>query len=217
MKTDTQLQDDVFGELDWEPSVDTAKIRVKVTDGMVTLTGQVRTYAEKWDSERAAQRVSGVKALANELDVTLLSLGKRTDAAIARAVEDVLKWTMFLSDNAVRVTVEDGWITLSGEVDWPYQRQAAVDAVRYLVGVTGISDQIGIHPKSIPTNIKSAIEAALNRRGKQGGRHISVEVHDADVTLTGKVHSWLERDMAAHDAWDTPGVRTVVDNLTIAY
>ncbi len=217
MKTDTQLQQDVIAELNWEPSVDAAQIGVEVKDGIVTLAGRVSSYAEKWNAERAAQRVSGVKALAIELDVTLLGLGKRTDADIARSVENVLQWKTFLSNDAIKVMVEDGWITLSGEVDWQYQRLAAADAVRYLIGVRGVSDNIMIKSQVTPTNVKSDIEAALYRRAEHDGQNISVEVHGADVTLTGKVHGWDERELATHAAWGTPGVRKVVDNLTIAY
>lgn len=137
MKTDSQLQQDVSAELDWEPSVHAARIGVEVKDGVVTLAGQVDSYAEKWNAERAAQRVSGVRALATELQVQLTSLSQRTDADIAAAVENLLEWTSTLASGAVRVVVEGGWVTLSGKVDWQFQRQAATDSVRHLMGVTG--------------------------------------------------------------------------------
>jgi len=218
MKTDTQLQQDVTAELKWEPSVNAAQIGVEVKDGIVTLAGHVGTYAEKYDAERAAQRVSGVKALAVEMDVKLAGSSKRTDADIARAVENVLQWTTYLPKDHVKVMVEAGWVTLTGEVDWEYQRQSATAAVRYLLGVTGVSDQILIKkPKVSSSAVKSDIEAALKRRATVDAQKISVEVHGADVTLTGKVHSWSERDLARNTAWGTSGVQNVKDNMTVTY
>ena len=217
MKTDAQVQQDVIAELKWEPSINAAQIGVEVKDGIVTLAGRVSSYAEKWDAERAAQRVSGVKALAVEMDVKLPGSSKRNDADIARSAQDVLQWTAYLPKDSVKVMVEDGWITLSGEVDWEYQRQAAAGGVRYLMGVTGVSDQIAVKPKVSLSAVKSDIEAALKRRATADAQKISVGVRDADVTLTGTVHSWSERDLARNAAWGTPGVRNVVDNITIAY
>src|SRR5450755_4002741 len=147
MKTDAQLQQDVIAELNWEPSVNAAQIGVEVKDGIVTLAGHVSSYAEKYAAERAAQRVCGVKALAVEMNVNLPGSSKRIDADIARSAENVLEWMTYLPKDCVKVKVEGVWITLSGEVAWEYQRQAAVSAVRYLMGVTGVSDQIAIKPK----------------------------------------------------------------------
>lgn len=217
MKTDTQLQQDVLAELKWEPSVNAAQIGVEVKDGIVTLAGHVSSFAEKWDAERAAQRVSGVKALAVEMDVKLSGSGKRTDADVARAAETALQWTTFLPKDSVKIMVESGLITLSGEVDWEYQRQSAAGAVHYLLGVTGVSNQITIKSKVSSSAIKSDIEAALKRRAQADTKKIAVEVHGANVTLTGKVQSWSERELARQSAWGTPGVRNVVDNMTVAY
>ena len=215
MKTDSQVQQDVLAELKWEPSVNAAQIGVEVKDGIVTLAGHVGSYAEKFDAERAAQRVSGVKALAIEMDVTLPGFGKRNDADIARSAESALQWTTFLPKDSVKVMVEGGRITLSGEVHWEYQRQSAAAAVRYLLGVTGVSDQIVIKPKVSASAVKSEIEAALKRHAHADAQKISVEVRGADVTLRGKVPTWSERDMARHSAWGTPGVRNVVDHMTV--
>ena len=218
MKTDIQLQQDVLAELKWEPSVHAAEIGVEVKDGIVTLAGHVSTYAEKWDAERAAQRVSGVKALAIEMDVRLAGSSKRTDADVARSVENVLHWNSTLPKDSVKVMVESGWITLSGEVDWEYQRQAAAKAVRYLTGITGVRNQIAIKKPTVSLSaVKSDIEAALKRRATANAHKISVEVHGADVTLTGRVDNWSEREAARHSAWGTPGVRNVVDNITVGY
>jgi osmotically-inducible protein OsmY len=141
-KSDTQLQQDVLAELSWEPSINAADIGVEVKDGIVTLAGHVNTYAEKWDAERATQRVAGVKALAVEMDVRLDGMNNRTDADIARSAENVLQWTTYLKKDAVKIKVEKGWVTLTGEVEWQYQRQAAAAAIRYLMGVSGVSGQI---------------------------------------------------------------------------
>lgn len=217
MKTDTALQLDVIAELKWEPSVNAANVGVEVKDGIVTLAGHVDTYAEKWDAERAALRVSGVKAIAVEMDVKLAGANKRTDTDIARSALSVLLWTTPVPPDSVQVKVENGWLTLSGEVEWEYQRQSAANSVRYLMGVTGISDQIVIKPKVSSVAIRTDIEAALKRRAQTDSRQISVAVNGHEVTLGGSVHSWSEKDLAAHSAWGTPGVRNVVDKMTVAY
>ena len=217
MKTDSQLQQDVMAELKWEPAVHAAQIGVEVKDGIVTLDGEVSSYAEKWNAERAAQRVNGVKALAVEMKVKLSGFGKRTDADIAQSATNILSWTSSLPEDAIKVLVEDGWLTLSGDVEWQYQRQAATDSVRNLVGVTGVSNQIAIKPSLTASVVKSDIEAALKRRATADAKAIAVNVKGADVTLTGTVHSWAERDLATRSAWGSSGVRNVVDKLNLVY
>ena len=217
MKSDIQVQQDVLAELKWEPSVNAADIGVEVKDGIVTLAGHVDSYAEKWDAERFAQRVAGVKALAVEIDVTLPGSSKRNDADIARAAENVMEWMTYSPKDMVKIKVEGGWVTLSGEVEWEYQRRAAKNGVRQLMGVTGVSDQITIKPLASPDSVKLGIEAALNRRAKTDGKNIRVEVVGDRVTLTGTVHSWDERKLAEHSAWSAPGVRTVVDDISVDY
>lgn len=215
VKTDTQVQQDVMAELEWEPSINAVQIGVEVSDGVVTLAGHVDSYAEKWDAERAAQRVSGVKALAVELDVQLPGWSKRTDADIAHSAENVLEWMTSLPRNGIKVMVEDGWITLSGEVDWQYQRQAASSGIRHLMGVTGVSDQIAIKPRASSGAVKADIEAVLKRLTRMLTHNVSVQVLGGDVILSGEVHSWAERDLVRHSAWGTPGVRSVVDNIVV--
>lgn len=219
MKTDAQVQQDVMAELKWEPSVNAAQIGVEVKDGVVTLAGHVDSYGEKWDAERAAQRVAGVKALAIEMDVRLAGSSQRTDADIARSVENALLWSTYwpTDKDAIKVMVEGGCVTLSGQVDWEYQKQSAIWAVRYLRGVKNVSNQLVLKSSASSITVKSDIEAALKRRANGDAKRISVEVHGADVTLTGTVHSWSERDLAVHSAWSSPGVRNVVNNITIAY
>jgi len=217
MKTDTQLQQDVLAELKWDPSVVAPQIGVEVKDGIVTLAGEVSSYSEKWSAERAAQRVSGVKGLVIQLEVELSQFGKRTDADIARSAENVLGWTINLPKDSVKVMVENGWITLTGNVDWQYQKEAATTALRDLAGVCGVSDEIAIKPKLSSTVVKSDIEAALKRRAQSDAQKITVEVNGSGVTLSGTVHSWSERELARDSAWGSAGVRSVLDKITIAY
>ncbi|QWF72430.1 BON domain-containing protein [Methylomonas paludis] len=215
MKTDLEIQKDVIAELNWEPSVNPTDIGVEVKDGIVTLSGYVGSYAEKCNAEHAAQRVYGVQGLAVEIAVKLSGFNNRSDADIARTVENVLLWTTDLPKTTLKVMVEDGWITLSGEVDWEYQKRAAVDAVRYLMGVKGVSDDIHLKPRISVTLIKADIEDALKRRARNDARDIKVDISGSEVTLGGVVHSSYERDLASHSAWCAPGVLHVKNNMTI--
>jgi osmotically-inducible protein OsmY len=218
MKTDAQLKTDVLEELKWEPSVNAAHIGVEVREGVVTLAGHVDNYAEKWHAERATQRVAGVRALAVEIDVNLPGISQRPDADIASSAARVLDWMGNLPKGSVKVAVEDGWVTLSGTVDWDYQRRSATQAVRYLLGVTGVSDQVTLksHPVS-QAAVKSAILAALHRRANTEASTIAVDVNGAEVTLTGTADSWAERELVKHSAWNTLGVHSVVDRIVVAY
>jgi len=216
MKTDSQLHQDVSAALRWEPSIQAAGIGVEVKDGVVTLAGEVSSYAEKLHAEHAAQRVSGVNALAVELKVKLSGRGQRTDADIARSVETGLEWSTAVPVGAIKVMVEAGWVTLTGNVDWQFQKNAATDAVRYLLGVTGVSDQIAIKPKVSMSAVKGDIEAALKRSASADAREIAVEIRGAEVTLTGRVHSWAERETALTAAWGTPGVLSVLDRMNVS-
>ncbi|KFJ09125.1 BON domain protein [Delftia acidovorans] len=215
MKTDTQLQQDVMAELKWEPSVHASQIGVEVKDGVVTLAGEVSSYLEKWGAERVVQRVIGVRALAIDMTVKLSQMGKRTDTDIAASARNVLSWTNSVPIDTVQVLVEDGWITLSGEVVWNYQRSDAADRVRLLPGVHGVSNQISIKPRASAIVVKSEIEDAIKRRATSDTKTIVVDVTGGDVTLTGTVRSWMERDLVVHSAWGSPGVRQVFDRMTI--
>lgn len=216
MKTDSQLQQDVSAELQWEPSICAAHIGVEVRDGVVILAGQVGSYTEKWNAERAAQRVSGVHAIATELKVHLPGDSQRTDAEIARSAQHLLGLSSSFPADAVNVTVETGWVTLTGKVDWQYQRRAAAAAVRHLVGVIGVSDKIDLKPSLTASGIQSDIEAAMMRSSISDAKNIIVKLHGAEVTLTGTVKSWADRAIATHSAWGTPGVNSVVDTMTLA-
>lgn len=215
MKSDSQLKKDVSEELKWEPSVNANQIGVEVKDGIVTLAGHVDSYAEKWNAEDAAQRVSGVKALAVEMEVRLPGDSTRTDADIARSAEHALSWTSYLPKDAVKIRVEKGFVTLTGEVEWQYQRNVATMAIRHLMGVTGVSDQIAIKAAASADVVKHGIEAALKRRAAADAQDISVSVQGANVTLTGSVHSWAERELARNAAWGAKGVHKVVDKMTM--
>jgi osmotically-inducible protein OsmY len=197
--------------------VHAAQIGVEVKNGVVTLAGEVASYTEKLHAERAAQRVNGVKALAVELKIKLTEFGKRSDADIAGSAKNILNWTSSLPTDAVKVMVEGGWLTLTGDVEWQYQREEAASSVRYLAGVTGVSNQISIRPSVSATVVKSDIEAALKRRAAADAKTISVDVTGGDVTLTGTVHSWAERDLATRSAWGSHGVRNVVDKMNLVY
>lgn len=215
MKTDAILQKDVIAELDWDPSVNAAQIGVEVTDGIVTLAGHVESYTEKWHAERAAKRVVGVKGLAIEIDVSLPGSSKRNDIDIARSAENILQWMTYLPKDYVKVMVESGWLTLTGNVAWDYQREAAEVAVHHLMGVTGVSNQITLRPRVSMNLLETDIETALKRRAKANAPSISVEIRGTDVVLSGTVHSLAERDLARHSAWNTPGVRNVTNNIIV--
>jgi osmotically-inducible protein OsmY len=217
MKTDSQLQKDVMAELKWEPAVHAEQIGVEVNKGIVTLAGHVDSYPAKWNAERAAQRVAGVKAVAVEIDVKLNGSTQRTDADLAGSIENVLLWTTYLPKDSVKVMVEDGWVTLSGQVQWGFQRTTATAAVRYLLGVKGLTDNITIKPKVSASDVKLDIEATLQRRATNEANGIKVAVSGTEVTLTGKVPTWAERDAIGSAAWGTAGVSNVVDNITITY
>ena len=214
-KTDRQLQKDVIDELAWDPSVDAARIGVEVTDGVVTLSGRVLSYAEKWNAEQAAQRVSGVKGVAIDLDVALPGEAEYTDAELARRAIAALEWSISVPRDAVKVRVEDGWVTLSGDVDWAYARDAAESCLRGLIGIKGVINNVSVRPKVALGNVKTRIEAALQRRAHADLKGISVTVEGGTVTLAGRVDSLAERLTMENAAWSAPGVRDVVDNLTI--
>jgi osmotically-inducible protein OsmY len=215
MKSDSELKRNVENELKWEPSVNEAHIGVAVEDGIVTLTGHVPSYAEKYAAERAAKRVYGVKAVADELDVKLPGSVKRTDEDIARDCLSAFKANYSVPDERLKVVVESGRVKLEGEVDWQYQREAALNAVRYLTGVTGVSNNITIKARVSPGDVKDKIKAAFHRNAEIDARRIDVDVLDGRVILHGSVRSWTERNEAQQAAWGAPGVSAVENQIAV--
>lgn len=215
MKTDAQLKKEVLDELEWDPSINASQVGVAVKDGVVILTGHLETFAEKYAVERAVQRVSGVKAIAVELDVKLEPGHRRSDSEIAAAAEMAFKWHALIPSDRIQVKVEKGWVTLKGEVDWEYQRQNAEKAVRPLTGVVGVSNAITLKASTTPANVASRIRDALARHAEHEAKHIEVIVNGSVVTLRGHVDSWAERTAAYGAAWSAPGVLTVVNEIKV--
>ncbi|WP_205208379.1 BON domain-containing protein [Chromobacterium haemolyticum] len=215
IKTDSQLQADVMAELMWDPAINSTHIGVQVNDGVVTLCGHVANYAQKWSAERAALRVGGVTAIAEGITVELPGQENPNDSDISRTAARVLQMMGYLKENSIKVMVEHGWVTLSGEVEWDYQRKDACKLVCHLSGVTGISSDIGIRPKTISRAVKEEVEAALKRRAIRDIASITVSIDGSDVILGGTVHSWSERALAQHAAAGMPGVRNVIDKIKV--
>ncbi len=212
---DRDLQQQVLNALRWEPSVEASEIGVTVEEGVVTLHGVVWSYGEKETAELVAQRVYGVKGVANEIRVQLPSGSERTDTDIAQAAVQALSLSSLLPDEAIMVSVHDGWLTLKGTVNWRFQKDAAVRAVRDLAGVTGLTNAIEIQPRITADDVQAKIEEALKRSAEIEARRIKVSVHDGTVSLSGNVRSWGERQEAERAAWAAPGIKHVEDNLLV--
>ena len=216
MKTDAELQQDVMNELQWEPSIEAAEIVVSVRDGVVTLSGYVDSYVKRWASEKVAARVFGVKAVAEELQVRLPGSLKRSDEDLAGAVANVLEWNVLVPHDQVKVQVQDGVLTLSGEVDWGYQKFAAEEAVHHLMGVVWLNNQITVKPTVKPQDIKDKILSAFQRNALLDSRRIKIETRGGKVILSGSVRSWGERAEAQWVAWAAPGVFEVENDILIS-
>lgn len=215
MKPDAQLRADIQAELEWDPAVTAEDVGVIVNHGVVTLTGHLRSYAEKLAAERAALRVSGVKALAIETSVKLAAGFERTDADLAQAVEHALEWNVRVPRGAIKPMLEGGWVTLTGEVDWDYQRRAAEATVRNLLGVTGITNLVTIKPLLRSADVERQVQDALIRAFHGQPRQVAIDVNGSQLVLRGKVRSWKEFEAVRNAAWSTPGIVSVVNELAV--
>ena len=212
-KSDEDVRKDVVNELLWDPSISDSQIKVTASNGMVTLRGSVPHYIEKKVAERAAQRVGGVKAVADEL--TVKGAFDKTDEEIARAGISALKWNYSVPEN-VKLAVANGWITLSGETEWEYQRKAAENAVSKLIGVVGFTNSITLKPKFLASDVRTQIEQALKRSAESEGKQITIVVKEDAVTLSGNIHSFSEMEDIRRAAWNAPGVKAVINNMLIS-
>jgi osmotically-inducible protein OsmY len=212
---DSDLRQLVIDELEFEPAIDASNIGVAAKDGVVTLSGFVSSYAEKMTAERAVRRVKGVHAIAQEIEIRYSTDKKINDDEIALRCVNIIKWDTTLPDDKIKVKVERGWVTLSGEVPWHFQRMAAESGVRKILGVTGITNLISIKAHVQASDIKKRIEEALKRSAEVEANSIRVVVTDSSVRLEGKVHDWREREIVEKAAWSVPGVMTVDDRMTV--
>jgi len=211
----TELRRRVLEELDWEPSVDASAIGVAAKDGIVTLTGTVVSYAQKRNAERAAKRVSGVKAVAEDLAVKLAGVAERSDTDIAQSVLSGLRFNVSIPHEGIQVTVEHGWVTLDGEVEWQFQKSTAENVIKYTMGVKGITNRISVKPRISAADVKTKIEGAFARRAQLDANQIKVESTDNKVVLRGNVRSWQAKDQAEQAAWSAPGVSSVENNVVV--
>lgn len=218
MKTDSQLQQDVMAELKWEPLLHAAEIGVSAKNGVVTLTGTVDGYAKKSEAEDAAKRVAGVNAVVEKIEVKYAgNWAKKDDADIATEIINAFKWNWEVPNDKIKARVEKGWVTLEGELQWNFQRDAATSAVRNLMGVAGVSNNISIKSHTADGNEKASIESALKRNWSLSEDNIHVDVTGHKATLSGTVDSWYQKDEAERIAWNAPGVSSVENALVVEY
>lgn len=213
---DTLLRKNILAELEWEPSLNAAGIGVAIEGGVVTLSGHVKTYAEKLKAEQVVKRVRGVRAIAEELEVRPVHTHTHADDEIAKRALNMLNWDVMVPAESLQVKVQQGWLTLSGAVDWQYQRTAAEDDVRKLSGVLGVTNLVNIKPHPQGDDIKERIEDALKRNALVEARNITVNVKNGNVTLEGRVHGLHEREVLETAVWAAPGVRSIDDRVTVS-
>lgn len=215
MKSETMLQKDVIDELRWDPQIKEKEIGVASKDGVITLTGSVESYAQRWAVERAVERVAGVRVVANELEVKLPNALIRSDSEIAHQIVEAFRWDVQVPDQLITAKVSKGWVTLSGEVEWAFEREASAQAVRNLAGVRGVTNLITVRSVVSSYDVSRKIKDALRRRADREAEHIEVEAIGDIVTLKGTVDSFAEKRAAEGVAWSAPGVREVKDELVV--
>lgn len=215
MKIDVEIQKNVMEELKWEPFLNATEIGVAVKDGVVTLSGIVETYSKKRAAENAAKRVAGVKAVAEEIEVKLFATSIKNDTEIARRIVDSLKWHSAVQEDKIKVKVENGWVTLEGEVDWGFQKIAAKNTIENLTGVKGISNLITVKPSVTAKDIKQKIVSAFHRSAAIDAEKIQIDVQGNKAILSGKVRSWAEKKETQNAAWKAPGITYVENELEI--
>jgi osmotically-inducible protein OsmY len=216
MKSDSEIERDVKDELKWDPDLDATDIGVSVKNGVVTLTGFVKSFMDKYEAEAAAKRVAGVVAVANDIEVRIPIVDERPDPEIARDAVAAIKSQLPISSEKIKVVVKNGWITLEGEVEWQYQRATAENAVRRVKGVKGVVNSIKLKPHTEPDEIKRKIQEAFRRNAEVDANRITVEADGGVVTLKGTVRSWIEREEAERAAWAAPGVTKVIDQIVVS-
>ncbi|MBL0741035.1 BON domain-containing protein [Chryseolinea lacunae] len=218
MKTNTELQNDVMAEFQWDSNLRSvaSQIGVAAKDGVITLSGLVDTYSKKIAAERAAQRVQGVRVVASDIEVKIPSSLKKTDTEIAGAIRDALRWNTLVDEGKMAIKVEDGWVTMSGEVEWAFQRLSAEESIENLMGVKGVTNLIGLKTKRIDTQeIKREIAAAFHRSATVDSSAVKLDAQGSRLTLTGTVRSYAEKKEAERIAWSSPGVLTVDNRIGI--
>ncbi|MBP2227972.1 osmotically-inducible protein OsmY [Azospirillum agricola] len=214
--TDLALRKHVLDELSFEPSINAADVGVSVTDGIATLTGHVATHAEKIAAEKAVRRVKGIRGLVQDIEVRHRGADMLCDEHLAQRAVQLLDWDVLVPRNAVQVKVQDGWITLTGEVEWQFQKTAAGESLHRLDHVKGVANQIAVKPQANAADIRHRIQEALKRSAQIDADTITVMVRDGQVTLNGRVRAWHERQIAERAAWSAPGVKAVDDRLAIS-
>jgi osmotically-inducible protein OsmY len=216
MKSDSEIEKDVKAEMQWDPDLDATDIAVSVQKGVVTLTGFVKSYTDRYEAEAAAKRVAGVIAVANDIEVRMPSVDERPDPEIARDAAAAVKSQLPISSENIKIIVKNGWVTLEGQVEWQYQRQTAENVVRRIKGVKGVSNTILLKPRAEPTEVKRKIQEALRRSAEVDANRIEVEARGGEVVLKGTVRSWIEREEAERAAWAAPGVTKVEDRIVVS-
>ena len=215
MRTDREIERDIENELEWAPDIDARNIAVKVTDGVVALTGFVSNYTDKYSAEKIAKRILGVKAVANDLEVKIATGSERPDPDIARDAVEWMERDLPYTSKTVKVTVRNSWVTLEGDVDWDFHRRQVEAAVRNIKGAKGVINLIRVKPTVSATEVKTKIEQALKRSAEVDASHIIVEATGGKVTLRGRVRSWAEREQAEKAAWRSPGVSEVSNEIQV--